>query len=60
MTTLEEHGSQAAMLDRLSRVERAHAKAKAELAITRKQLAELRDDETSLVARLELFEKRPG
>lgn len=60
MPTLEEHGDQVAMLDRLSRVERAHTKAKADLAIARKQLNELRADETSLLARLELFEKPLG
>jgi predicted phosphodiesterase len=60
LSTLEEHGDQVTVLDRLSRVERAHTKAKADLAIARKQLNELRADETSLLARLELFEKPPG
>ena len=60
MPTLEEHDDQVAVLDRLSRVERAHAKAKTELAIARKQLSQLRDYEASLLARLELFERPVG
>ncbi len=60
MPTLEEHDDQVAVLDRLGRVERAHAKAKTELAIARKQLSQLRDCEASLRARLELFERPMG
>ena len=60
LISLEEHGDQVAMLDRLSRVERAHVKAKADLSVTRKQLKELQEHEVSLLARLEAFERPPG
>tara|TARA_R100000656_G_scaffold34985_1_gene29976 strand:- start:807 stop:1868 length:1062 start_codon:yes stop_codon:yes gene_type:complete len=58
--SLQEFGESTVLLDRLTRVERAHSKAKADLAVARKQLQELRDSEVSLLARLELFEKPPG
>ena len=58
--SLDEFGESTVLLDRLTRVERAHAKAKGDLAVARKQLKELRDCEASLLARLELFERPAG
>jgi len=58
--SLDEFGESTVLLDRLTRVERAHAKAKDDLAVARKQLKELRDCEASLLARLELFERPAG
>ncbi len=60
MTSLEEYGTQAAILDRLTRIERAHAKAKAELAIARTQIKELDEERIAAEYRLDTYEQLGG
>ena len=60
MSELEEFADHAILLERLSRVEKAHGKAKAELRISRDQASALAVERDGLLARISVYEKAAG